>query len=162
MRQLQSLTCYSGTVGALISTTPAEFGSHAVIERFTTIKPKVLVTIDSYRYGRKIHQVTPKAREIVAALAKLDCLKAVAVIGHLDKDREPSRESLQGYATGPEIITWNSFIQLGNDAPAEIPFRRAEFSYPIWIVFSSGTTGKPKSIVGTVVIVLYKALSLTR
>lgn len=134
-------------VGALISTTPAEFGSHAVIERFTTIRPKVLVTIDSYRYGKKVHQVTPRAREIVAALAKLGCLKAVIVVGHLDKHREPVQESLTGYAEGPGVCSWNRFMHLGLKAPAEIPFRRAEFSYPIWIVFSSGTTGKPKSIV---------------
>lgn len=133
------------TIGAIFSSTPAEFGVAAVVDRYSTIRPKVLFTIDSYRYGGKEHSVTARAHEIVNTL---DSLTQVIVIGHLQKDRQPKPEGVKGFpASGPTIRKWGEFMKLGNDAPAEIPFRRAEFSYPIWIVFSSGTTGKPKSIV---------------
>ncbi|KAM0748426.1 acetyl-CoA synthetase-like protein [Meredithblackwellia eburnea MCA 4105] len=136
------------SVGAIFSSTPAEFGAHAVIDRYSIVKPKVLFTIDSYRYGKKTHDVSVRAREVVEQLTKIGGLEQVVVIGHLAQNRRPSPASLKGYASGPTVRSWQDFMGLGSDAPEKIPFRRAEFSYPIWIVFSSGTTGKPKSIYG--------------
>ncbi|KAH8915124.1 acetyl-CoA synthetase-like protein, partial [Atractiella rhizophila] len=134
-------------VGAIFSSTPAEFGSHAVIDRYSIIKPKVLFTIDKYRYGRKEHLVSQRAREVVDALVKVGGIEHVIVIGHLVPSREPVPDSLKGFK-GVKTQTWNAFLKSGNAAPKNIEFHRADFSWPIWIVFSSGTTGKPKSILG--------------
>jgi acetoacetyl-CoA synthetase len=134
-------------VGALFSSTPAEFGTHAVIDRYSLLQPKVLFTIDSYRYGGKTHQVTERAKTVVKALVDAGKLDHVVVIGHLAKDREPAASSLTGHVAGPTVRSWSKFMELGNDRPETIPFFRGDFNHPIWIVFSSGTTGKPKSIV---------------
>jgi acetoacetyl-CoA synthetase len=91
--------------------------------------------------------VTERAKEVIKALTSAGKLDHVVVIGHLYKDREPAPSALTGYAAGPTVRSWNKFMTLGNNRPKEIPFYRADFNHPIWIVFSSGTTGKPKSIV---------------
>lgn len=135
------------TVGALFSSTPAEFGAHAVIDRYSLLQPKILFTIDSYRYGGKTHGVTERAKTVVKALTEAGKLDHVVVIGHLAKDRKPSTASITGYAAGPAVRAWSDFMKMGNAKPATIPFYRGDFNHPIWIVFSSGTTGKPKSIV---------------
>lgn len=133
-------------VGALFSSTPAEFGVSAVVDRYTVIKPKVLFTIDKYRYAGKEHDVSERARQVVEALH--GGLTHVVVLGHLSKDRTPAPETLQGYMAGPVVQDWHSFMASGNDCPKEVAFERMPWNHPMWIVFSSGTTGKPKSIFG--------------
>lgn len=133
-------------VGAIFSSTPAEFGAHAVIDRYSLIKPKVLFTIDQYRYGGKTHTVVERARQVVDMLTKIGGLEHVIVIGHLALDRKPVREALRGYAPGVSVRSWQDFVT--GTFPNEIPFHRGDFNDTMWIVFSSGTTGKPKAIYG--------------
>ncbi|BEI95588.1 hypothetical protein CcaverHIS631_0105370 [Cutaneotrichosporon cavernicola] len=132
-------------IGAIFSSTPAEFGVNAVLDRYDIIKPRVLFTIDAYRYNGKEHDVSERAREVVRRLGGIE---HVVCIGHLNESREPSLDSLKGYPDGPAIHTWHGFLGQGNDAPKKIDFARMPFNHPMWIVFSSGTTGKPKSIMG--------------
>lgn len=120
-----------------------------MIDRYSLLQPKILFTIDTYRYGGKTHEVTERAKTVVKALTDAGKLDHVVVIGHLAKDREPAPSSLSGYAAGPTVRSWSSFMKLGDNRPATIPFFRTDFNHPIWIVFSSGTTGKPKSIVSS-------------
>lgn len=136
------------SLGAIFSSTPAEFGVKAVVDRYEIIKPKVLFTIDKYRYAGKEHSITERARAVVDEIAKAGKLKNVVTFGQLAKDRQPAPETLEGYPPSVKSWDWASFMASGSDAPAEIDFYRGDFSHPIWIVFSSGTTGKPKSIYG--------------
>lgn len=89
--------------------------------------------------------MTERAREVVR---RLPCIEHVIVIGHLNKSREPHVAAFGGYPDGPAIHSWGGFMGMGADAPKEVEFKRMPFNHPMWIVFSSGTTGKPKSIMG--------------
>ncbi|WOO79169.1 Acetoacetyl-CoA synthetase [Vanrija pseudolonga] len=136
------------SIGALFSSTPAEFGVIAVVDRYDIIKPKVLFTIDSYRYGRKEHELSTRAREVVKRVSAQGKLTNVVVFGQLAADREPAPDSLKGYVDAVKVSSFSDFIATGARAPPKIDFWRGPFNHPIWIVFSSGTTGKPKSIYG--------------
>lgn len=141
--------CHLTSVGAIFSSTPAEFGVKAVVDRFSIIKPKVLFTIDKYRYARSEHDVTRRSRQVIEDMIKAgDLTSEVVVVGHLNRSRKPAPETLEGYPSQVHVQDWQSFMASGADAPSKIDFYRADFSHPIWIVFSSGTTGKPKSIYG--------------
>lgn len=120
----------------------------AVVDRYDIIKPKVLFTIDSYRYGRKEHELSSRAREVVKRVSQQGKLTNVVVFGQLAADRQPTPDSLKGYVDSVKVSSFSDFIATGANAPATIDFWRGPFNHPIWIVFSSGTTGKPKSIYG--------------
>lgn len=121
----------------------------AVVDRYSIIKPKVLFTIDKYRYAGNEHDVTERSRKVVDELRALGPeLGHVVVVGHLNTIRTPAPDALKGYPSSVAVSDWHTFMGTGNDCPPQIPFYRAEFNHPIWIVFSSGTTGKPKSIYG--------------
>ncbi|GAA5933062.1 uncharacterized protein JCM15063_002283 [Sporobolomyces koalae] len=135
-------------IGAVWSSCAAEFGAVAVLERLEQIEPKVLLTADSYAYGGKTHKIYPKLEEI---LAKLPSVKHVVVVGQLYRDREP-REPFPTAASSSasdakEWISYNEVKKRGQGAPAEIEFHRCNAMDPQWVLYSSGTTGKPKAIV---------------
>ncbi|GAA5830166.1 hypothetical protein JCM3766R1_002806 [Sporobolomyces carnicolor] len=132
-------------VGGIWSSCAAEFGSVAVLERLEQIEPKVLLTADTYAYGGKKHEIYPKLNEI---LAKLPSVKQVVVVGQLHRDREPrvpfpSKEKRRG----KEWLTYNEVKRRGEGADKEIKFHRCNAMDPQWVLYSSGTTGKPKAIV---------------
>lgn len=132
-------------VGAIFSSTPAEFGVKAIVDRYASIKPRILFGIDRYRYGGKEHRVEERLHEVVKQLPSIE---QVYIVGHLAKDRKPQPQSLKGFREGVKVNSFQDFIASGADAPLTIDFWRGPFSHPIWIVFSSGTTGKPKAILG--------------
>jgi acetoacetyl-CoA synthetase len=79
-------------------------------------------------------------------LTKIGGLEHIVVIGHLAVDRKPAPESLRGYSRGVAIRSWQDFMT--GSIASKIPFHRGNFNDTMWIVFSSGTTGKPKAIYG--------------
>ncbi|GJN88645.1 hypothetical protein Rhopal_001611-T1 [Rhodotorula paludigena] len=133
-------------VGGVWSSCPAEFGVTAVLERLEQIEPKVLLTADAYRYNGKTLPIYPKLQEI---LAKLPSVQNVVVVGQLTKSREPE-EKFPHDPAGRKWCTWNEMVKQGAEAPAEIKFERVDAMSPVWILYSSGTTGKPKAIVHSV------------
>ncbi|KAI5479974.1 hypothetical protein MNV49_002264 [Pseudohyphozyma bogoriensis] len=133
----------ASTVGAVYCSCPAEFGPAAVIDRFSQFEPKVIFSIDSTRYnGKTIDTLTPLAK-IIKELPKLT---HVVLIGHTAADRKPTKQ-LSSLPRGVESISWQAFMALGADAPKEIAFWRGAFQHPLFVVFSSGTTGQPKAII---------------
>ncbi|HEX4011206.1 MAG TPA: acetoacetate--CoA ligase [Solirubrobacteraceae bacterium] len=115
------LACAS--LGAVWSSAAPEFGARSVIDRFAQIEPTVLLAIDGYRYGGKDFDRT----EIVERIAgELPGLKRVVRLGYLDGS---------GWEDG----------FLGSDA--DLSFARVAFDHPLWVLYSSGTTGLPKPIV---------------
>jgi acetoacetyl-CoA synthetase len=114
------LACSS--IGAIWSSAAPEFGTRSVIDRFAQVEPKVLLAIDGYRYGGKDFDRREIVRDIAAEIPSLE---RVVTLGYLD-----------GSGWEPD---WPS--------DGELSFAALPFDHPLWVLYSSGTTGLPKPIV---------------
>ena len=121
------------SLGAIWSSCSTEFGVPAVLDRFGQIEPKVLFTVDGYLYGGKAFDIRDKVRELAA---RLPGLERVVVVRYLDPEA-----SLSGL---PKAVAFESFLL--PDAPRP-EFAQLPFDHPVYVLYSSGTTGKPKAIV---------------
>jgi acetoacetyl-CoA synthetase len=122
------LACAS--LGAVWSSCSPDFGLRSVVDRFAQIEPKVLIAVDGYRYGGRDFD----RREVVAALQhEMPSLTATVLLPYLDPD-----------ATLAGATPWLEF--LGAET-AELEFEQLPFDHPLWVLYSSGTTGLPKAIV---------------
>ncbi|MGH2990562.1 MAG: AMP-binding protein, partial [Solirubrobacterales bacterium] len=124
----------TASVGAVWSSCSPDFGAGSVVDRFAQIEPKVLLAADGYRYGgRDFDRV-----EVVAGLQReMPSLERTVVLPYLDPDPDLSRlESAMG---------WTELLEAG--AGASLEFERLPFDHPLWVLYSSGTTGLPKAIV---------------
>lgn len=119
-------------MGAVWSSCSPDFGSSSVIDRFQQIEPKVLIAVDGYQYGGKAFDRTEVVREIIA---QLPTLEKVIFLPYLNADA--------GLPDVDKGIFWAD-IQRQNAGP--VNFTPVPFSHPIWVLYSSGTTGKPKAI----------------
>ncbi|KAI5475878.1 hypothetical protein MNV49_000760 [Pseudohyphozyma bogoriensis] len=133
----------ASSLGAVYCCCPAEFGTASVLDRFSQFKPKIIFSIDATRYNGKSLDILTPLNTIVKGLS---CVEHVVVIGHTSSDRKPTKE-ISRLSSHVNVRTWQSFMALGADAPKEIAFWRGPFQHPLFVVFSSGTTGQPKSIV---------------
>ena len=116
------LACAS--IGAIWSSAAPEFGARCVIDRFAQIEPKVMLAVDGYRYGGRDFDRS----EIVAAIAaEIPGLERTVRFGYLDGS---------GWEDG--------FL---GDADSALQFAEVPFAAPLWVLYSSGTTGLPKPIV---------------
>jgi acetoacetyl-CoA synthetase len=124
----------AASIGATWSSCSPDFGPASVIDRFAQIEPKVLFAVDGYRYGGKDFD----RRETLAHLQEaMPSLRRTVVIPYLDPD--PNLSSLQ-----PAML-WEELLASG--AGEEPRFERVPFDHPLWVLYSSGTTGLPKAIV---------------
>ena len=113
-----------------------EFGVRAVVDRLAQVEPRVLLTVDGYRYGDRD---IDRAAEVAAIRAALPGLEAVVVVPYL-------RDEAGATAAVPGAIAWRALLgDPGTAAP--LAFERVPFDHPLYILFSSGTTGLPKAIV---------------
>ncbi len=124
------LACAS--IGAIWSSAAPEFGAGAVIDRFSQIEPKVLLAVDGYRYGGRDYDRRQTVDQIVAAIPSRP---ALVRFGYLD-----------GGGWGEE------FGGRSGSAPAQaragaLEFAQVPFEHPLWVLYSSGTTGLPKAII---------------
>ena len=120
------------SIGAIWSSTSPDFGLKGVLDRFGQIQPKVLLTADGYRYNGKSFDSLERVRELLARLTEL---RHIVVIPRLS-EFDPS--AVAG------AISWNALLD--NDA-REIEFNQLPFDHPVYIMYSSGTTGVPKCMV---------------
>ena len=136
----------ANAIGAVFSSTSADFGIAGVIDRFGQIEPTVLVAADGYCYGGKTFDCLDRLAAIRDALPSV---RQVVVVANVAADPDLSAV--------PGAITASQFTAAHRSAPLE--FRRAAFDQPVYILFSSGTTGAPKCIVHRAGGVLLKHLS---
>ena len=121
----------TASIGAIWSSCSPDFGPASVIDRFAQITPKVLFAVERYRYGGKQFDRAVAVADIAAALPGL---AAVIVAGG------------QGEATGqaPQTLAFDS---LPGAPGAALEFEAVAYRHPLWVLYSSGTTGLPKAIV---------------
>jgi acetoacetyl-CoA synthetase len=125
------LACAS--LGVIWSSCSPDFGEPSVVDRFKQIEPKMMVAVDGYAYGGKTYD----RRETVARLQHdLPSLELTVLLPYLD-----TSASTEGLSNA---ILWRDL--LAHDA-AELHFEQVSFSHPLWVLYSSGTTGLPKPIV---------------
>jgi len=124
----------SASIGAVWSSCSPDFGPASVIDRFAQIEPRVLFAVDGYRYGGKDFD----RRGVLAELQEaMPSLTRTVVLPYLDP--EPDLAGLR------EAMRWEELLATG--AGAELSFERVPFDHPLWVLYSSGTTGLPKAIV---------------
>ena len=120
------LACAS--IGAVWSSCSPDFGTRSVVDRFSQLAPKVLFAVDGYRYGGRRFDRGSTIDELRAALPGLE---HTVVLPYLD-----ARARVEG------TLDFHEFV----DRPAELVFDDVPFDHPLWVLWSSGTTGLPKGI----------------
>src|SRR5690606_30542862 len=120
------------SIGAVWSSCSPDMGISVLRDRWGQIEPTVLLATDSYRYNGKVHD----RHETVARLLRE--LPSVRTVIHVPGPLAGERE-----VAWPGLVTWAEAVR----TEAELHFQRLPFGHPLWIVYSSGTTGLPKAMV---------------
>jgi len=125
----------TASLGAIWSSSSPDFGPRSVLDRFSQIEPKVLLAGDGYRYNGKVYSRVDVVRQLQEALPTLEHTLFLPLVGD-------GREA----AGMPDTTLWAD--ALGESDPAQPPtFVQVPFDHPLWVLYSSGTTGLPKPIV---------------
>jgi acetoacetyl-CoA synthetase len=130
----------AASVGAIWTCASPDFGVQGCLERFSQVKPKLFFSVNKVRYNGTEYELTDKALSIAEYLKKGHQLQKFVLV-----DEFYDQSSDQTHNQSSLICSWNQFLQLddGND----IEYEQLPFNHPLVILYSSGTTGKPKCIV---------------
>ena len=124
----------TSSIGAIWASCGAELQSSAVIDRFSQIEPRVLFAVDGYYYRDKKFDIITNVKQVVNAIPSIE---KVVVVSYISDDK-PDISNI------PNAVHWDDFIA---KEEAESHFEQLPFNHPLYIMFSSGTTGKPKCMV---------------
>ncbi|HEY2282395.1 MAG TPA: acetoacetate--CoA ligase [Solirubrobacteraceae bacterium] len=134
------------SLGAIWSSAAPEFGARSVIDRFAQIEPVVLLAVDGYRHGGRDYD---RSEPLRAILAELGSVRHTVLLPYLS----PKATA----ADLPGGMSWSELLELGRGASEEnrdgegvgvrMRFEQVPFDHPLWVLYSSGTTGLPKAIV---------------
>ncbi|MBY7142166.1 acetoacetate--CoA ligase [Virgibacillus sp. NKC19-3] len=139
----------TASLGAIWSSASPDFGTQSVIDRFKQIEPKVMITVDGYSYNGKNYDRTSVVANIQSELPSLE---ATIVVPYLNGNPD-----LRGWKN---VIPWSDAVQTNEQHT--LTYVHVPFNDPLWVLFSSGTTGRPKPIVqsqGGILIEHLKALT---
>lgn len=145
---IETLVAFLATasLGALWSSCSPDFGVKSVLDRFRQIEPKVFLCVDGYRYGGKVFDRRQAVQEIARGLPTLQQTVCLTVLG-------------EGTIPETNVLSFDQLLS----ATEPLEFLPVRFDHPLWILYSSGTTGLPKPIVqghGGILLEHFKALSL--
>jgi acetoacetyl-CoA synthetase len=121
------LACAS--IGAVWSSCSPDFGARSVVDRFAQIEPKVLIAVDGYRYGGRDFD---RREEVAGLAAEMPSVETTVLLPYLDPEAR-----LGG------TLPWDDFLAVDT----ALEFESVPFDHPLWVLYSSGTTGLPKAIV---------------
>ena len=124
------------SAGGVWTACSPDLGIPSVLDRFSQLQPRFLFCVDGYRYGGKPYSRRSEIRELVAGLPSLE---ATILVPNLDG--ESAEIAVDG------AISWDALFDAAPDPQGDIEFTQVPFAHPLWILFSSGTTGLPKAIV---------------
>jgi acetoacetyl-CoA synthetase len=134
----------ASTIGAVWSSCSPDFGARGVLDRFGQIEPTVLVVADGYTYAGKRLDCLERVRAITSDISSV---RTVVVVSFLDDGvADDALHSLVPPASDREAIRWDDFLARGANASAA-SFARLPFDHPLYVMYSSGTTGLPKCMV---------------
>ena len=123
----------ASSLGAVFTSCSPDFGIEGILDRFGQSKPKILISCDGYGYGGKIFKIRKKTIEVKKSISSINELVFVT---YLSKNKEE------------DSLSWNNILE--KNKTKKINFERVPFNSPLYILYSSGTTGKPKCIVHSV------------
>ncbi|MEV6380951.1 acetoacetate--CoA ligase [Streptomyces sp. NPDC051773] len=132
-------------IGAVWASASPDFGSRGVIDRFGQLRPKVLFCVDGYRYGGKTFDRRDEVRRIADALPGLEQVIQLSVL-----DDGGDGHDGNGGDGGPIVVgalRWDEVLDHPPVSSDDFVFEYVPFDHPLWVLFSSGTTGLPKAIV---------------
>jgi len=124
------------SIGAIWSCCGPDYGPAGLLDRFAPLDPKVIICVDGYCYGGKAYDRKPQLLQLVSQIGSLE---HIIQVPYLDAaDRTP---------LAPNVLFWGDLFDHAPVSRAEFRFEQVPFDHPLWILFSSGTTGLPKAIV---------------
>jgi len=144
----------TAALGAVWSSCSPDFGVEGVLDRFGQIEPKVLIACDGYHYNGKSIDISDK---LAAIASRLPTLRLIIVVSYLGRATEVVQRLNAKLVYTQRAQTWADAVNARPRAPVQ--FTRLPFAHPLYIMFSSGTTGMPKCIVHSAGGTLLKHLS---
>ena len=124
------------SIGAIWASVSPDFGTRGVLDRLTQLEPKVLFCVDGYRYGGKPFERKAELEQITAGLQSLEHVIYLPYLNPDDRSVPNAKGKL-----------WHDLLSQSAVVREDFEFEQVPFRHPLWILFSSGTTGLPKAIV---------------
>ncbi|MEO0338950.1 MAG: acetoacetate--CoA ligase, partial [Bacteroidota bacterium] len=120
------------SIGAVWSSCSPDFGASSVVDRFQQIEPKIIFAVDGYQYNGKAYDKKAIVADIIELLPSVE---QVVFVPYLDTNAT--------LTSSRSVITWTAIMA---SPVTPLSFERVSFDHPLWVLYSSGTTGKPKAI----------------
>jgi acetoacetyl-CoA synthetase len=126
----------AASVGAIWAVCSPDFGTRGILDRLAALSPTLLLCVDGYRYGGKEFDRRAEMDDVIDAL---ESVRHVVLVPYLHPELPPRMRR--------PVKSWNEMMQHPPVAAADFRYEEVPFDHPLWILFSSGTTGLPKPIV---------------